>query len=339
MAQIVYPLDNILSIVNELINNSHTNRRGSNLDSAFERIINNVNEAKNNIIKHLIDKNSKNEILEKPTFTEVLKSHPKNNIIVKVDTKKPSKEDFSNFETNVFNALKEQNSTATVLKTSATENGNFVVKFKANDKIDEIKNKLSSTYGKSVKAITPFNPKIKVVSVPSHVDTSDPINIVQNVVTSNEFLKNEYEKDNECLKFLFYYNVGENKTLIFKCSPVIRQILKSNGDAIKLNYKMCKLYDRHHVLQCSKCCLLGHSSKNCKSTSLVCTFCGEGHSFKDCTAKDDKSLHKCHNCFNAEGELKENANTHNSFDSNCPLKINMLNKLIARTNNGVEEKT
>ena len=55
MATILSPLDNVLELVNELNKGNHTNRRGSSLENAFEKITANINLAKNEIIKHFID--------------------------------------------------------------------------------------------------------------------------------------------------------------------------------------------------------------------------------------------------------------------------------------------
>ena len=56
MSNFLSPLDNILEIVKELTNATHSNRRGSTLENAFYKITAHVNEAKNNIITHLLDR-------------------------------------------------------------------------------------------------------------------------------------------------------------------------------------------------------------------------------------------------------------------------------------------
>jgi len=341
MARIITPLDNIINIVNDLIKNSHANRRGSSLDSAFDRIISNVNDAKNCIIEHFIDKTPSSNITKEreKTYVDVVQSTTKlkNNLIIPMDDKKPDKETITQFEADVYNIIKEQNIPSTILKTSATDNGNLVVNFQKNDDIVEIKDKLTAKYGKIIKMVKPFQPKIKIVSVPSQFELKEPKEIIETLVASNDVLKEEYNNNKECIQFLFQYKVGNRKTLVLKCSPKLRQLLKSTGDCLKVYFKLCKVYDRHHVFQCSKCCQFGHSRKNCKSEITACTFCGDAHDYQSCPIKNEKNRHKCYNCFKSDNS--ENANSHGAFDANCPIKNALLVKMISRTDNGFDEHT
>ena len=152
--------------------------------------------------------------------------------------------------------------------------------------------------------------------------------------SSNDTLKNEFLLNKDCMEFLSSYNVNGNKTLIIKCSPKVRNLLKNSGDVIKIGHKLCRLYDRHHVYQCSKCCCYGHTIKHCKKDSFCCTFCGEGHSYEQCKIKDNKSLHKCFNCLNSSADNNENAHTHNAFYSQCPVKLFFFNKMVLHTDTG-----
>ena len=120
----------------------------------------------------------------------------------------------------------------------------------------------------------------------------------------------------------------------------IRKALRDNGDAIKIGNTLCKLYDRFHLTQCSKCCNYGHVANNCRKDCFTCTFCSGNHSYKDCDNKDNKASHKCSNCLRSiDANTKANANSHNAFDSHCPVKKSQLNKLISRTDNGRDLST
>ena len=71
MTEIIEPLDNILEIIKEITATNSTNRRGSNLETTYNKIITNVNEAKNSIIKFLLhDKNSENAKLKSALQTQ-----------------------------------------------------------------------------------------------------------------------------------------------------------------------------------------------------------------------------------------------------------------------------
>ena len=74
-------------------------------------------------------------------------------------------------------------------------------------------------------------------------------------------LQKLYEENKNNLQFLFSYEINGHKSLIFKCSPEIRAILKAQNDCIKIYHFQCKLYNRIHATQCSNCCKHGHAKK------------------------------------------------------------------------------
>lgn len=341
MTNIISPLDNILQTVNELIKTSHTARRGSSLSDAFQSIIDDVNVAKNNIISHFIEggnnnnKNNTQKLDETYAAAVHNKRMLKNNIIIPVDTKLPDKSKIESFDNKLYKLLSHENSSATVLKTSATDNGNYVINFKSNDCIDNIKDKLSSEFGNNIKIIKPIQPKIKIVGVPNQFNTScAKEEIVNSIIDSNDILRDEFLNNKDCLQFLFSYNTGTSKSIVLKCSANARNMLRNNNDTLKINHKLCKLYDRYHLLQCSKCCKLGHTSKTCKSEELHCTFCAGNHAYSTCPVKDQDNKHQCYNCMNNTTATPTEVKNHNSFSHKCPIRTAALNKLIARTDTG-----
>jgi len=347
MSILTDPLDKILHVVNDLIQTSHTGRRGSSLDSAFDTIIENVNIAKNNIIAHLLDKkpiqtvnaHDKQHIHSNLSFSNVLQKGPvKNNIIIPLGEPNPSKEMVANVENKIYNLLEKSNSSATIVKTSTTDKGNFVVNFRGEDNIDAIKSDFTEKFGDKIKIVKAIQPKIQIVSIPTQFNTSNKEEILKNISESNEVIKQELSHDKDCLQYLFSYKAKYYKTVVLKCSPKLRTLLRKSGDAIKLCHKLCKIYDRHHVLQCSNCSKYGHSAQNCKEETSICTFCSEDHHFKKCENKDNKSLHKCYNCANSS-DYNSQANTHNAFSDTCPIKVIHKNKVISRTNTRSENIT
>ena len=88
----------------------------------------------------------------------------------------------------------------------------------------------------------PFIQRLKVVSVPKSFPTENKNDVISNMIASNSFLQEPFNENNDCLQFLFSYDINGNQSLIFKCSPEIRKKLKDQGDVIKIGYNECKLY-------------------------------------------------------------------------------------------------
>ena len=70
--------------------------------------------------------------------------------------------------------------------------------------------------------------------MPATFDTNNKDNIIKSITECNETLKNEFLLNKDCMEFLFSYNVNGNKTLIIKCSPKVRNLLKNSGDVKRL---------------------------------------------------------------------------------------------------------
>jgi len=331
MTDIINPLDDIIEIINDLASANHTNRRGSNLESAYSKILSKVNLAKNNIIKHLLDKNSHK--VENVSYAQIVKPTPANNIIIPVSDKKPDSEAISNVEERVNNILK--SSDAYVIKSTATHNGNIVLKVKNHDKIEDLNKNLVSEFGENIKIQKPLDPKIKLTSLPSYFDTSNKETIVARIVEKNSYLKEQHEKNNECMQYLFTYNTNGHKTIVLKCSPDMRCAIKNHNDNLNIDCFKCKVYDHFHILQCSKCCKFGHTFKNCKAEKTICTFCSKDHSFKNCSLKNKNDTFSCYNCLSSsDTTIKQNAHSHQAFSKNCPFAKNEKAKVIAKTNFG-----
>ena len=341
MSNILNPLDNIIATVNGLIKCQQSARRGNNINNTLETILNDINTAKNNIIIHLLDKKHENQPISEPCTTQSYKSAVKskntatNNIIIPIADKKPDTKEIKNVETRVFSLFEKKNLDATILRTSTSDKGNYIIKFKNDDNIQEIKSHFVEEFGDVVKTNQPIHPKIKIVSVPHYFPTNNKTEVIKSILKGNEILQSFYNLDNKCIEFLFSYSVNGNKSIIMKCSPKVRKCLKENGDVIKVGHQQCKLFDRYHLLQCSNCCNFGHTSKTCKKENSICTFCSQSHSFKTCPHKNDHNYNKCHNCaVSHSNDIQSNSHTHNAFSSECPVKKHHFQRLICRTDTG-----
>ena len=66
MEKIITPLDNIIDLVNELKNSNNHTRRGSTQDNTYDKLLTNVNSAKNNIIFNFSE-NQTNKVFPSPS--------------------------------------------------------------------------------------------------------------------------------------------------------------------------------------------------------------------------------------------------------------------------------
>ena len=101
-----------------------------------------------------------------------------------------------------------------------------------------------------------------------HLETSNKTQLQNHIMERNPGIKTLVE-NGETFEFLFSYEVNERKSLILKCFSSIQSYLHENNDKIQIEYSLCKLYDRVHVMQCSKCCKLGHNKKRIVHTKIL----------------------------------------------------------------------
>ena len=209
-------------------------------------------------------------------------------------------------------------------------------RFRNEDDLDGIKESLTAEFGE-VKVKKPLLPKIKIISVPSYFDTSNKEYVNAHIIENNPFIGNLASTSREPIEFLFSYDINNRKTLIVRCSPLIRAAIHKNGDRLKIGVSLCRVYDRIHVLQCNKCCRFGHHHNNCKAEEVFCAHCSEKHSSRDCPHKKNTQHHSCINCLLSKTEsIKINATKHNAFSFQCPLYINERNRIISRTEFGIK---
>ena len=190
MACFFTPLDEILNIVNDLYKSNHTNRRGSTLDNALEKITANINVAKNNIITHLLDNKHAplKEEKESITYSQAVKSSTNlaKNLIIPIAEGKPNNSCIAETEMRVQSILHKTNSKATIVKTSTTDKGNYIVKFSYDDNVDTIKEDFVTEFGDKIRVIKPFFPKIKIVSVPSFFKTINKTGVISSLVEGSQ---------------------------------------------------------------------------------------------------------------------------------------------------------
>ena len=200
------------------------------------------------------------------------------------------------------------------------------------EKVDNLQEKLKNEFGDKIKLKKPIMPKIKIVSIPLQFDTSIKDNIVPQIINQNNALVKAFGENKDSLQFIFARETKGNKSLVLKCSPEIRSILKQQNDRINISHFQCKVYDRIHVVQCSKCCKFGHTKQNCNNPDIICTFCSDKHIFQACPHKQNITKHACHNCLQiCEDKTDFQFYNHNAFSEKCPLllKEKFLEQILA----------
>lgn len=331
---IIEPLDNVFASVLDMKQASHSSRRSIS-EATYDDILRNINKAKNSIITLLYNKCFNTPVVKPPSFSDALKNpSPKNNLLIQLDDKKPTADAAAEAEKKIIDILKKTKTPATIINTSSTDKGNLVIKFKPKDNIQSIKTPLIETFGNKVKIHTSLVPKIKIVGVPSHFPTSNKDDVVASILSSNTFLA-ELNPGN--IEYLFSYESKSGKTLILKCPPEVRKVIKNNNDMINIEYHQCRVFDRLHLSECTRCCGIGHTKQNCRSNVVHCTLCAENHSFTDCPVKNNEEKHVCYNCkISNDASIKNKGNNHRCFLDKCPIIVEAKKRLLQNTNWGIE---
>ena len=98
-------------------------------------------------------------------------------------------------------------------------------------------------------------------------------------------------------------------------------VVETNGDTLKrilekgwinLGWKECKVIEDIYIYirQCKLCFRFDHESNECKH-EMVCVFCGQTHSGKNCKS----TLLQCVNCKYNNHKFQENLNTEHRADN------------------------
>ena len=113
--------------------------------------------------------------------------------------------------------------------------------------------------------------------------------------------------------------------IVVRVSDDIRQIIRSNGDRLFLDFNAHHVTDRFYVKCCVACHRFGHYRGECKR-SACCGYCAsEEHVSTECPVKEanDVANYKCVNC----EEAKKDCVGHSSHWQKCPTYVELQNKL------------
>ena len=339
----VSPLDTILKTVKTIYSSKTQIRKAQ-----YEKIEENINKMKSHIIDFLLPlakqpkKSSVNEHISpnenpersvQPSYAQITAPKPKNaNVILKTGLK--SEADIKkvvDYEKSVAECLTKNNIKATIHATLPTKNGDIVMKFDKNDDITAISKHIGEeleikTIGRGL-----LLPKIKITHIPEYM-TSDPEELTEMIINSNEWLRREKQLPNNGNHFvvLFTYKVKDFITAVCKISPEVRhRLLGWENNQIRVGMRICPITDRIHVTRCGKCQKYGHKTTVCKADSYVCSWCSGDHKTSACTKRDDTSSHKCANCSSNERSFN-----HPCHSNSCQILLKEKERVKNRTDWG-----
>ncbi|XP_066955372.1 uncharacterized protein [Macrobrachium rosenbergii] len=130
-------------------------------------------------------------------------------------------------------------------------------------------------------------PKIMISRVPEDVKEED---VIENIKNKNPWLRYLIKDEDDFKKVATVQADAKGRPgYIIKCSPQIRRNVAARGDKLYIldkfgDEKFCKVYDRYHVIRCTKCQKFGHKLGQCRG-ELVCPKCGKGHWLRDCNSE------------------------------------------------------
>jgi len=322
MDSITKSLDAVVDLLQSKIN-----QRGNPVENILPNVQKLISDTKNDILHLLFNRNAEAKdtiIRKKELYSKVLVKSGKANDDPKVRLE---------FLEKIDKTLLDKKIDASIIGTSTTSKGDVLIKFKETQNIKEIVREIETsdktTFENKISTLKPILPKISITNIPEYYDLNNLDSFKNKVIQNNQTLAEKLSDNNSIFEPLFKYsNKKKSQTVVIKCSPDIRSIIKLNNEEIKLNNIVCKVFDHFHLKICTNCCKIGHVKNNCHSKTTKCTFCSEEHNFKNCPVKNDKSKYSCANCKHGNNTSSSN---HSCFSSNCPHVIKTKQMILKNT--------
>ena len=124
---------------------------------------------------------------------------------------------------------------------------------------------------------------------------------------------------------------------VIKVDKQIKNFISSQGMRVYIGLSSCKVSERFHLLQCYACQKFGHriGSQDCDfstTNQVICLYCAEKHSSKNCPNKRNTNLFKCSNCATSdEKNIVDSSKGHTTTSVTCPILQQQLKSLMNRT--------
>lgn len=149
--------------------------------------------------------------------------------------------------------------------------------------------------------------KIIITGIPTSTSTS-------NIIT---YLTENTSDQNITIEKILQKEKSTNYHIILNIEA------KAAKELIAKKYLLVGLYRCHirkyrPIIRCGKCQLYGHTESNCRRNP-ICAMCARGHWTSACPYMDDRSQHRCTNCFQLSNYSKHTANS-----NLCPLYQSFL---------------
>lgn len=216
------------------------------------------------------------------------------------------------------------------------DNGRICIETASAEDMDKIlSNKDLKQQGIKVTKLGLLRPRLLVFDVPTSLSA---VNIIDNVYAQNESAFEGIRLDEFKSGFEPKFRTGKKNmeltNWVVEVSPRIRNALRSRGsERIYIGWQACKIQDYRGISRCFKCLRFGHVSKFCKDEVMTCSYCSEkGHEYKACDKRSNKIKPVCSNC-----KVADRPHDHEAVDKNCPAYKLALERLISRTDYGVQE--
>ncbi|XP_066955365.1 uncharacterized protein [Macrobrachium rosenbergii] len=164
-----------------------------------------------------------------------------------------------------------------------------IIEFKESAALPTVEN---AEVNNAARGIRTLSPKILITRIPKYVNEED---IIENIKDKNPWLRYLIKNEDD-FKKVATLNADTNgrPQYVIKCSPQIRRNVAARGDKLYIldkfgDEKFCKVYDRYHVVRCTKCQKFGHKLNQCRG-ELVCPKCGRRHWLRDCNSETSTCL-------------------------------------------------
>ena len=313
-------VDEIRKVIPGLVSDELNKFGKNNQDSSKQ--VHEAQKIKNPSTKHSItfqpiNKNAEETTYTKKTFSEMLKS-----------------------------GLPEKMKHVPINKTLLTKNGKGYMVFPDKQSrdlaADAMKNECNVQVQEKENKL--IYPKVKVCGISKEFIKKEDIDeLRKEILKKNTLVRDIVGNDNDKFKILFTNDDIDSDyfSAIIKVDPKIKEVIQINGNKIYIGFSACKVYDRHHIVQCYKCQEFGHKkgSDRCtlkNSDKCICLYCGGNHMSKECSTKSSESdmfkKYKCFNCSVSKDEdIRNRCNGHTTNSYHCPILQNELKKLLKRT--------
>ena len=234
-----------------------------------------------------------------------------------------------------------------VLNSKLTESGLGLLDFPSDKSRDKAKGNLDGKYNIKVedKNIKTVYPKIKISGLIrenfSEDNTKAITELREEIFNKNEGLKELVINDKKVFEVLFINKKQEQKYsfAVVKVEPIVKELIKKNGNKLFIGLSACRVSERVHLLQCYTCQQFGHKvgSTKCplKDKEIsVCLYCSDNHLSRDCPIKKSKDTtkYKCANCCKSSNQnIAQGAMGHTTTSQECPIFQKELKSTLSRT--------